>query len=148
MSASIRTTGEIGRASPRIEGRLKVTGSAQYGSDFPVARTAYAYLKTSSIALGSIRSMSLDAARAVPGVLDIMTHENVGADLQEVRSFMNGGQAGTSIFPMRSAEIRHDGEIVAVVVADTFEAAREAAHRIEIAYDEKRPSATFDPRGV
>lgn len=148
MSAALKTTGEIGRSPPRIEARLKVTGEARYSSDMAVERPAYAYLKTSSIALGHITAMRLDAARAVPGVLDIMTHEGDAAGLKEVRTFMMGGQSGTSMYPMRSTEIRHDGEIVAVVLAETFEAAREAAHLIEVEYDETASSATFDSPGA
>ena len=60
-------------AIPRADARVKVTGAARYPSDIPVANPAFACLATSAIALGSIRAISLEAARAVPGVLDILT---------------------------------------------------------------------------
>jgi xanthine dehydrogenase YagR molybdenum-binding subunit len=59
----------------------------------------------------------------VPGVLEILTHENTG-DLKAVAF----GSASTST-QQRGPEIDHDGQIVAVVLADTFEAARDAARR-------------------
>jgi xanthine dehydrogenase YagR molybdenum-binding subunit len=49
----------MGKPEPRIDGRLKVTGEARYGSDFPVANPAYAFLVTSAIAKGRITAMNL-----------------------------------------------------------------------------------------
>ena len=70
--------GAIGHPALRIDGRSKVTGSARYPSDEPVANVAYAFLVTAGIARGRIVGMDLSAARGVPGVLDILTHETVG----------------------------------------------------------------------
>jgi xanthine dehydrogenase YagR molybdenum-binding subunit len=132
----------MGKPEPRIEARIKVTGEARFGSDFPASNAAHAFLVTSSIAKGSIASMDLTAARAVPGVLDIFTHENTG-ELKPIKYSAGGGGPSTSIQDF-GPKIQHDGQIVAMVVADTFEAAREAAFRIEIKYDAQAPSAGFD----
>lgn len=72
--------GDFGKPAIRIDGRAKVTGRALYASDETVANPAYAFLVTSTIARGRIEGFGLDAARAVPGVLDILTHENVGQE--------------------------------------------------------------------
>lgn len=140
--------GNMGEPHPRFDGRLKVTGGARYASDMPVENPAYAFLVTSAIARGRIASMNLDEAQSVPGVLHIMTHENTARDVKESKLFSNGGASSTSIVPLQSAKIWHDGQIVAVVIAETFEAAREAAHRVKIDYDDEQPSATFDSNGV
>src|SRR5262245_7067362 len=66
----------MGEPAPRIDGRQKVTGEALYPSDFPVRNPAFAYLVTSPIAKGRISQIDLGEALAVPGVLDILTHEN------------------------------------------------------------------------
>ncbi|MDQ0392966.1 xanthine dehydrogenase family protein molybdopterin-binding subunit [Labrys monachus] len=137
----------MGDPIPRVDARLKVTGAARYPSDVPVADPAYAFLVTSAIARGRIRSLDLGAAKAVPGVLDILTHENAG-EIRPLKTFSSGGQAGSSIVPLDSARIWHDGQILAMVVAETYEAAREAGHRIAIAYDAEKPSATFGSAGV
>jgi xanthine dehydrogenase YagR molybdenum-binding subunit len=136
----------MGRPEPRVDGRLKVTGAARYGSDFPVARPAFAYLVTSAIAIGRIVRMDLMAAKAVPGVLDILTHENT-AELKQLKYEASGGGPSTSMQDL-GPEIKHDGQIIAMVVAESFEAAREAAYRIETAYETKIPASTFDSSGV
>ena len=138
----------IGRATPRIDGRLKVTGAARYGSDQAVPNPAYGYLRTSDIALGRITSIDETAARAVPGVLEIFTYRNVGPAIDPGKTFDQKGYMGTSIAPLHDDRVRHDGQIVAMVVADTFEGARDAAGRLKITYAEARPSASFDSPGV
>src|SRR4051794_6437443 len=140
--------GNMGEPHPRLDARLKVTGGARYASDMPLENPAYAFLVTSAIARGSIRSIDLDAAQNVPGVLHIMMHENTSRDVKDSKLFSNGGFSCTSIKPLESAKIWHDGQIVAVVIAETFEAAREAGYRIKIQYDAEQPSATFDSAGV
>jgi xanthine dehydrogenase YagR molybdenum-binding subunit len=137
----------MGEPAARIDGRDKVTGAARYASDFVVANPAFAYLVTSSIARGRIASIDVSEANDVQGVLTVLTHENAANDIKKVGFFADGGPASETIVPLAGPEVWHDGQIVAVVVADTFEAAREAAHRIRITYVAERPSATFDSAG-
>ena len=81
---------------------------------------------------GPDRRASIEAAaRAVPGVLDILTHENMHGEVREAGFFAGGGYAGSTMRPLEIDRIQHDGQIVAVVLADTFEAAREAAYRVQ-----------------
>ena len=108
-------------------GALKVTGAARYPSDTPVANPAYAVLVTSAIAKGRIERLDLDEARAVPGVLDILTNENTG----ELKPAKFGASSSTSIQTL-GPDIAHAGQIIAVVIADTFEAASEAALRVNV----------------
>ena len=60
----------------------------------------------------------------MPGVLDILTHENVGGEAKPPPPHGGGGETTTRC---RATAIWHDGQIIGVVVADSFEAAREAA---------------------
>jgi xanthine dehydrogenase YagR molybdenum-binding subunit len=136
----------MGNPEPRIDGRLKVTGEARYGSDFPVSNPAFAYLVTSAIAKGHIESMDLSDAKAVPGVLDIFTHMNT-RELKDLKYAAGGGGPTTSIQDF-GPKIQHDGQIVAMVVADSFEAAREAAYKVRVSYSAEKPSATFGSSGV
>lgn len=136
----------MGQPEPRIEAKLKVTGQARYSSDMPVNNPAFAMLVTSSIARGRIRGIVLADAKAVPGVLAIFTHQNTG-DLKTLSYGAGGGGASTSIQDL-GPEIKHDGQIVGLVVAETLEAAREAAYLATFTYDAERPSATFDTPGV
>ena len=141
------TAKTLGEPIPRFDARLKVTGAARYPSDVAVANPAFACLATSAIARGSIRAIHLGAARAVPGVLDILTYQNAN-DIKPLKTFSQGGQAGSSIVPLSAPKIWHDGQIVALAVAETFEAASEAAQKIAIDYDEERPTPTFDAPGA
>jgi xanthine dehydrogenase YagR molybdenum-binding subunit len=134
----------FGKPTPRIDGPAKVTGQARYGSDEPVANPAYAWLVTSTIARGHIAGFHLEEARAVPGVLDILTHDNVGGEAKPPPQ-MDGGPTTTTL---ETDQVWHDGQIVAIVVADTFEAAREAANRVRIDYRPEPPSASFDSPGI
>ena len=135
----------MGEPVPRIDGRLKVTGEALYASDFAVRNPAFAFFVTSAIAKGRIDAIDLSDAMSVPGVLDVLTHENTA--INEVK-FSTGGGGATTSWQNLGPEIGHDGQIVAVVLADTFEAAREGAYRTKISYAEEQASATFDSPGV
>ena len=137
----------MGQPVPRYDAVAKVTGKARYAADVPLANPAYAYLLTSAIAKGRVDGFDLAGAKKVRGVIDIVTHENA-EKLKDAKLFSNGGYMSTTIQPLTSAEIAHDGQIIAVVVAETFEAAREAAHRVKVSYHEDRPSASFDSPGT
>jgi xanthine dehydrogenase YagR molybdenum-binding subunit len=137
----------MGRPEPRIDGRRKVTGEAVYAADFPLRRPVHACLVTSPIARGRVVAFDLAKANAIPGVLKILTHENM-EPLERIRSFGEGGPASTSVRPLSSPEIHHHGEIIAMVLADSFEAAREAAHAVRATFEEEMPTAGFDSPGA
>ncbi|PWE80740.1 xanthine dehydrogenase, partial [Bradyrhizobium sp. SUTN9-2] len=137
----------MGQPVPRYDAAAKVTGRATYASDMPLDNPAYAFLVTSAIAKGRIDRFDLDDAKRVRGVIEIVTHENA-PKLNESKLYSNGGYAGTTIQPLKSAEIAHDGQIIAVVVAESYEAAREAANRVKVSYSAATPSATFDSPGT
>jgi xanthine dehydrogenase YagR molybdenum-binding subunit len=134
----------FGRPTSRIDGIAKVTGTARFASDEPVANPAFAYLVTSPIARGRIGGFNLDRAKAVQGVLDILTYENVG-DQAKPAPGPDGNPSTTSL---ESDRIWHDGQIVAVVVAESYEAAREASNKLEVSYISESPSATFNSPGT
>jgi xanthine dehydrogenase YagR molybdenum-binding subunit len=136
--------GLIGKPATRIDGPAKVTGQARYASDEPVANPAYGYLVTSAVARGHIAGFDLDEAKATPGVIDILTHENVG---QEIKS-PTGPDGGATTTTMETDQVWHDGQIIAMVLADSYEAAREAAHKVVVRYAQSAPSATFDSPGA
>ena len=144
----ISTQGVIGRPTERIDGRVKVTGQARYGSDFGPPGAAYAALVTSRIARGRIVEIDERRAREVPGVLDILTYKTVAGRIRPGKTFDQKGYMGTTIAPLQSDRIEHDGEIVALVVADTLEAAEEGAALLDVAYVEEPASATFDSPGL
>jgi xanthine dehydrogenase YagR molybdenum-binding subunit len=137
----------MGQPIPRYDAVAKVTGKAEYAADVALINPAYAYLVTSSIAKGRIDGFDLAAAKQVRGVIDIVTHENA-EKLKEAKLFSNGGYTSTTIQPLKSNEIANDGEIIAIVMAETFEAAREAARRIKVNTTASTPTTTFDSPGT
>ncbi|SHJ77778.1 xanthine dehydrogenase YagR molybdenum-binding subunit [Aureimonas altamirensis DSM 21988] len=129
-----RPRANMGQPVQRYEARAKVTGGADYPSDVRLARTVHAYIHTSRVARGTIRAFDLASARGVAGVIDILTHETVGDSIRQVPAIFGGGYASDSVRPLGSPEIAYWGQPVAVVLAETYEAAREASQRIVIDY--------------
>jgi xanthine dehydrogenase YagR molybdenum-binding subunit len=148
MAITTSTKVQIGAAVPRIDGRLKVTGAARYGSDVSVANPAHAFLVTSAIARGRIIDIDDRQARGVTGVTDILTHKNMANAIAPAKFFAQGGYLGSSIMPLGSDKVMHAGQIVAVVLGDSLEVAREGGHRLSITYAEEPPSSGFGSAGV
>ncbi|HWK65926.1 MAG TPA: xanthine dehydrogenase family protein molybdopterin-binding subunit [Rhizobiaceae bacterium] len=132
-----------GEPQPRIDARLKVTGAARYPADFPMQNLAHAALAVSPIARGEVTAVHLDEARKIPGVIEILS---IG-DAAEIEA-PQFGTASTSIQPLKDRKIWHNGQIVALVLAETFEAATEAAQLVKADYAAQDPSATFGSPGV
>src|SRR5690349_7390555 len=97
-----QATGNMGQPFRRYEAREKVTGAATYASDVRLARTAHAYLLTSRIGRGTIRSFDLGEALATPGVIDILTHETLGDEIRQTPAIMDGGYLADSVRPLGS----------------------------------------------
>jgi xanthine dehydrogenase YagR molybdenum-binding subunit len=117
----------IGQPFSRIDGPLKTTGTAPYAYDRHdvVAHQAYGYILGSGIAKGRIVSMDLAAAKAAPGVITIVTAQNAGK--------LGKGNFNTARL-LGGPEIQHYHQAIALVVAETFEQARAAAHLVRVRY--------------
>ncbi|BDE05336.1 dehydrogenase [Vulcanimicrobium alpinum] len=123
----------IGAPVDRIDGPLKVAGAAPYAADTPVNDALHAVLVQATIPRGRIAAIDDGAARAVPGVVEILTFRNAPR-VRELR-FDWTTPMPESLAPLQDDVIRYDGQHVAAVVARTFEAAREAAALLQIRYD-------------
>jgi xanthine dehydrogenase YagR molybdenum-binding subunit len=137
----------MGKPEPRLDAIAKVTGAARYAADQPVRNPAHAWLVTSSIARGRVTGFDTAETHQIPGVIQIMTHEN-RPKLGEFKFFGVGGESSTAKPPLSSDRIDHEGEIVALIIAETFEAAREAGHKLKVEYAPETPAATLDSRGT
>jgi xanthine dehydrogenase YagR molybdenum-binding subunit len=136
----------MGKPEPRLDARLKVTGEALYPSDFSLSNHAFAVLLTSRIAKGRITGIDLEAAQKVPGVLDILTYETT-RELHKI-PYSGGGSGASTSLQQLGPEIHHAGQIVALVTAETLEAAQEASFLIDIAYSAEVPTAGLDSAGT
>jgi xanthine dehydrogenase YagR molybdenum-binding subunit len=133
-------TGHVAFGAPvsRVDGRAKVTGTARYAAEHSAEDLAYGLAVNSTIARGRITGFELAAALRVPGVLDILTHEN-RPKMRSLDIFYKDmtAPAGSPFKPLHDAAVHYSGQPVALVVATTFEAARHAASLVGVAYDEE-----------
>ena len=137
----------VGAAVSRVDAPLKVTGQAKYAADFAVPNPLYAHLVTSTIGRGQIAAIDDAAARAVPGVREIYSHANrLGVSPDQF--FAAGGRTQQSWEPFAAPDVRFYGETVAMVVAETILAAREAAKLLRFEYAPEDPAALIDAEGV
>ncbi|MGR3198629.1 MAG: xanthine dehydrogenase family protein molybdopterin-binding subunit [Paracoccus sp. (in: a-proteobacteria)] len=138
----------IGAPIDRIDGRLKVTGAARYAADFAVPNPLYGHLVTSTIGLGRITGIDDAAARKVPGVRAIYHHANPLPIAETSAFFGAGGRSQQSWQPFAEPDVRFYGETVALIVAETVLAAREAAKLLAFGYEAEEPAAVFDAAGT
>lgn len=127
--------GLIGSSVSRLDGPLKVQGRAKFAAEFPLDGMVYAAVAFSTIAKGRIVSINTDAARAAPGVVLVMTHQNAPR-LQAAPVFSSQPKAmGPDSLPvMQDDRIHWNGQAVAVVLADTQEQADHAKSLLEVNY--------------
>lgn len=142
----IHPNGIIGSDQVRVEGVAKVAGTARFGADHRLDNLAHARLATADIARGRIRAIDQAAARAIPGVLEILTHENVGHRIKPGNTLVDGGFMSGNVAPLASDRIFFAGQIVAVVVAETLEIAQAAAAALHFDYDVEEAASSFDSR--
>ncbi len=132
----------IGQPVRRVEDRRFVTGRGSYVDDLVRPRQAYAYMLRSPHAHARIRALDTAAAAAAPEVLGVLTGEDVARDgLGPIPclSAVTNRDGSTSPVPPRPAmvrdRVRHVGDTVAMVVAESLAAARDAAELIEVDYE-------------
>lgn len=131
-------TGRVhsGMAVSRTDGRAKVTGAAHYAAEIPAPDLAYGVVVSGTVARGRIKAIDSDAARGVPGVIDVITHENRPKMRGNDLAYKDMTAPGGSPFrPLFSDRVFWSGQPVALVVAETFEAARHAASLVRVTYD-------------
>ena len=129
------TNSYIGQPQSRVDGKAKVTGTAKYSAEYNVPGLVYGYVVSSTIAKGNISRIETRRALALPGVLQVFTHENRPSLAWFDRSYKDDvAVPGSPFRPLHGDKIVYSGQPVALVVAETFEIARYAASLIEIEY--------------
>lgn len=135
----------IGKPIDRIDGREKVTGSAQFSAEYPLENLAYATLVYSTIAKGSIKSIDTSEAETAGGVISVITHQNAPKMKMPPLFSPSGGSdaAGTKANVVNTDEIYWNGQPVAVVVAETLDRAEYAASLVKIEYKQEHADTSF-----
>lgn len=139
----------IGTAVKRKDGLAKVTGQATYAAEHALPGLVHGYLVTAAIAHGRIRSIATEAAAQAPGVIAVITHQNMPRVFKPTNNFITS-KIYEARLPLSDDRIHYGGQIIGLVVADTWERAREAAQLVQVEYDRQRPlveasQATYRP---
>ncbi len=128
------TTSFIGKPISRVDGRQKVMGAATYAAEFDVSGLAHAAVLRSTIPGGRIVSMDSAAAERAPGVIAVVTHRNALRLAYRPHKGFTDPTVGERIHVLQDDQIRHQGQPIGLVVAETLEQASHAADLIRVTY--------------
>ncbi|HEX3464030.1 MAG TPA: xanthine dehydrogenase family protein molybdopterin-binding subunit [Candidatus Elarobacter sp.] len=125
----------VGAPVDRVDGRLKVTGTAKYSAEIAVPNLAYGVIVTSTVANGRIAPIDDAAVRRMPGVIAVMTPGNAP------RVNASGKDVGYPVLRVLQDDlVYYDRQPVAVVIADTFERATDGAAALRVRYSAAPPA--------
>ncbi|MGH7651096.1 MAG: molybdopterin cofactor-binding domain-containing protein, partial [Gemmatimonadaceae bacterium] len=138
------TAPSLGEPIDRVDGRLKVTGGARYAAEIPVAGAAHAVIVTSSVPKGLVVSMDASSALRVAGVRAVLTPFNAPRVTVPPATGSGTGEAGSGRrmrvpTVLQNTEVHYNGQPIGLVVADTIEAAMEAALLVKTRYATEAP---------
>src|SRR5262245_44200795 len=114
------TTEHIGKRRSRVDGPAKVTGEATYAAEYHVPNLVYRCVVSSDIARGRIIRIDTAAALALPGVLQVFTHENIPRLARSDKRYQDEvAPPGSPFRPLHDDTIHYSAQPVALVVADS-----------------------------
>ena len=136
----------IGQGVRRTEDPRLLKGLGQFLDDVPLPQLAHGFILRSPHAFARIRSIEVEAAQSAPGVLAVLTGADLQADgIGPLRCEMDGlrrrseGMFNTSRFALVAETARHVGDPVVLIVAESFNAARDAADFVDVDYEMLQP---------
>ena len=125
------STSPIGQPISRIDGRMKVTGSAPYAVEHAIENVAYGVPVASTIGSGQVTRIDTSVAEKMPGVLGIVHHGNVepmyrsGTGIRE--GWIRAGETRPSVRRRQCLLLR--ARYIALLIAETFQQAQAAASK-------------------
>jgi xanthine dehydrogenase YagR molybdenum-binding subunit len=124
----------IGQPVSRVDGRQKVTGGATYAAEFGVPNVAHAAVVRSTVANWRIISIDTAEAERAAGVLAVLTHRNAPRLAYRPHKGLPDAAVGERLHVLQDDRVNHQGQPIALVVADTLEQANHAAALVRAAY--------------
>lgn len=127
----------VGEELSRVEGPLKVSGKATYAAEYTFEQPVlHGYLVSASIAKGTVQSIDESSATAIDGVVAVIT---------DFKAFIrNSQQGGEKKAPTQGVkDVDYFGQPIALVVATSFEAAREGAAALKVHYTQEQGAFDF-----
>jgi xanthine dehydrogenase YagR molybdenum-binding subunit len=140
--SQVRHGSNIGQPLTRREGVLKVTGAARYAADNQPAGMLHAVLAVSSIARGRVSFLDVQAAKGHPGVVDVMTPTNKPALAEDPDAKMHPFMFRLDL--LQNDQVRYANQPIAVVIAETLEAATEGAALLSPRYQAQPARVSLD----
>lgn len=139
-------TEQVGQSTPRKEDHRLLVGRGTFGADVQFPRMLRARVVRSPLAHGTIVQLNTTRARALPGVVDVVTAADLPGDLRiPVRLKVQDVDLGAHLQPVLAAStVRYVGEPIAVVVAEDAYLAEDAAELIDIDIDEQEVLLDMD----
>jgi xanthine dehydrogenase YagR molybdenum-binding subunit len=128
------TTAFIGQPVSRVDGRQKVTGGASYAAEFNAPSVAHAVIVRSTVANGRIASIDGAAAERAAGVLAVLTHRNAPRLAYRPYKGAVDPTVGERLHMLQDDRVSHQGQPIALVIAETLEQANHAATLVRVAY--------------
>jgi xanthine dehydrogenase YagR molybdenum-binding subunit len=127
---TVAPTRSLGTPVARLEGRDKVTGTARYAADRNPPGALHAWPVPAAVAKGEITAVDRAEALAMPGAVAVLAHDNAPR-----LALPEDGDRTLAV--LQSPRIAHRGEIAALAVAETPQAARAMAQAVRIGYRER-----------
>lgn len=127
----------------RVEDRRILIGQGRYVDDVRLPRTLHAAFVRSPMAHALVTAVDVTAGRALPGVAAVLT----GTELRELVAPMPIGLAGLAapvFYPLATDRVRHVGDPVAVVIAESRYLAEDGAELVDVDYEPLPPVATYE----
>lgn len=131
------TTAFIGQPVSRVDGRAKVTGRATYAAEFDVPGQAHAAIVRSTVANGRIASIDSASAERAPGVVAVLTHRNAPRLPYRQHKAIVDPKIGERLHVLQDDRVNHQGQPIAILIADTLEQASHAATLVQVTYAEE-----------
>ncbi|UFN51359.1 xanthine dehydrogenase family protein molybdopterin-binding subunit [Roseomonas sp. OT10] len=144
----------FGSPRSRVDGKAKVTGTARYAGEFTAPDLLHGYVVSGAVAKGKIARIDTAAALALPGVVQVFTHENRPRTAWLDRNYRDEvAPPGAPFRPLYDEAIQYSGQPVALVIGESFEAARDGAALVRVEYVteahetdlEKAAAAAYEP---
>ena len=144
MATALKPAG-IGAPLSRVDGVVKVTGEARYAAEHFADGMLYGVIVSSAITKGRIVAIDDAAARAVPGVVEVMTHLNRPDTTDKDKAHQDQvAPPGSPFKALHDDRILFAMQPVALVLAESFEAARHAATLVDVRYETEPHNTDFD----
>ena len=132
------TPGPIGEPISRVDGPQKVTGRATYAAEFDVRGQAHGAIVRSTIAKGRVASIDTAVAERAPGVLAVLTHRNAPKLPYRPHKGVPDAEVGERLHVLQDDSVNHQGQPIALVIAETLEQATHAAMLVRVTYAPER----------